>query len=478
MKSVNVAVAGPARSGKSALVSNLDLRKFKFLSIVIQFALMQKMLVQTRRQLFFLNMIFTFDLTALKDSPATRDNAFLLYSSMKTVRPSLRACLVGTKWNSVPQNPYDVNLSLYGDDRSIFLRAPSLKVVPVDSVMGLGISELLSYIVDAAYPATITFSLTERLSQSIYVLQGWSLDTLASVLALPVPERVNQPLPDPCELDDDSVSQLVKSPEAHQWDQELAKFATGIFSSSTCHKITPTLVAKIPSPAEFATMEYIRAHTSIPIPQPRYPHLKMWLVMDRVDGSMLLECWESQSLWMKIRIACTLRCYVNQLRQLRALRPGNIVDGVIYDHELFDNHRCGPFASSTGFRLYCEQIAHSGWLSFVRYPRQTEGYKESEEPRYPVPEKPENWPLIFVHGDLNLGNIMLSKDGVLWIIDWATGGFFPPWLETVGIKHSKPPASFMKFVGFITGDYPVYEHLWDWFMTEAHRGFPEPRSFI
>lgn len=238
-------------------------------------------------------------------------------------------------------------------------------------------------------------------------------------------------------------------------------------SSCTSHKITPELIVKYPSPGEYDAMVYVRSHTRIPVPQPRYPHLPNWLIMDLIDGKMLLECWESLSWWMKLRVASTLRCYLKELRTLKGTRPGPVVDGMIEGHYLFDDQRCGPFTSATHFRVWCERVAHGGW---VRWMRRTDLPPESRKPPYPITGA--DWPLVFTHGDLNLSNVILSKSGTLWIIDWATGGFYPPWLETIGIKYSDCPASFEKYRGFIAGIYPEYEDFWDWFMTDVHRGYP------
>lgn len=254
------------------------------------------------------------------------------------------------------------------------------------------------------------------------------------------------------------------TPEALAWDEELIKYST-FSSTSTTHKITPGLIVKAANQRESATMRYVRSHTRIPVPQPRYPHLSSWLVMDLVDGKMLLECWESLSWWMKLRVACTLRGYVRQLRALTGTRPGSIVDGVIENHSLFDDNRCGPFANATEFRVWCELIAHTSWIRETRYLR-SNGWSEDEDP-YPIMDA--EWLLVFTHGDLHLGNIMLSKDGVLWIVDWASGGFFPPWLDTVGMRYLEPPASFQRYISFIAGSFPEYELFWRLFMDDVYR---------
>ena len=212
-------------------------------------------------------------------------------------------------------------------------------------------------------------------------------------------------------------------------------------------------------------MAYVREHTTIPVPQPRYPHLSSWLVMDLVPGQMPLECWEKQSSFMKFRIACTLRGYISQLRRLSGITPGTVVGGSV-DGILFEDEERGPFDSSTSFRHWCEMVAHYGWCSIITHHRHV--LPSQGPPPYPV--MGNEWPLVFTHGDLNLGNIMLSEDGVLWIIDWASSGFFPPWLESVAIKiYSDAPSSWRWLRWFIAGTYPQYEYFWDLFIQDVHR---------
>ncbi|KZT00512.1 uncharacterized protein LAESUDRAFT_732244 [Laetiporus sulphureus 93-53] len=106
-------------------------------------------------------------------------------------------------------------------------------------------------------------------------------------------------------------------------------------------------------------MEYVRQHTSIPIPRAYHNHFS-WLIMDRVDGQMLYECWNEQSAFMKFRIACTLRLYVNQLRSITSERAGGITDGMI-GGVVFDHVERGPFDSVRRFRRFCELVSFVGW---------------------------------------------------------------------------------------------------------------------
>ncbi|KAG6892101.1 hypothetical protein C0993_004853, partial [Termitomyces sp. T159_Od127] len=107
---------------------------------------------------------------------------------------------------------------------------------------------------------------------------------------------------------------------------------------------------------------------------------------------------------MKVRVACTLRGYIGQLRRLRGVVPGRLEDGIASGIQ-FDDVEIGPFESTTDFRLYCELIAQSSWNWTVEHGKLTE----------PLPPlvSGDDWDLVLTHGDLNLTNLLLADDGVL-----------------------------------------------------------------
>lgn len=273
------------------------------------------------------------------------------------------------------------------------------------------------------------------------------------------------------DLDDDAVDCLVQTPEALAWDKALALYTTSVLSSPTCvptHKITPRLIVKRLSHTERANLVYVRKNTTIPVPQTRYPNMSKWLVMDLVKGKSLLECWGAQSFFMKFRIVCTLRGYIGQLRRLSGTIPGSLTTG-LSTGILFDDQDCGPFKSATEFRIYCNHIAYTGWESVVRSRRSHNPGSIPPQPHLAVDE----WPLVFTHADLNMSNIMLSDDGALWIVDWETAGFFPPWLETIGIgTFDDAPSSWRRLRWFIAGADRRYEAYWAFFVQDVHRFRP------
>ncbi len=231
------------------------------------------------------------------------------------------------------------------------------------------------------------------------------------------------------------------------WDREFLQRVNvqASLNEVSCHLITPSLIAKLSGPSEYESMEYVRQHTSIPVP--RVYQDSPWMIMDYVDGRMLYECWNELSRFMQFRIACTLRLYVKQLHSLKGERPGYIVDGIIPGIVFgLDYKQFGPLDSARRFRQMCE------FASIV-------GHRPELIPKPCPPSTDDKWTLVFNHTDLNATNIILDKDGSLWLIDWGSAGFYPASFESIGLwyvdgnggKGDRMPRSWSRYRGFIAG---------------------------
>ncbi|KAH9902504.1 kinase-like domain-containing protein [Cubamyces lactineus] len=303
------------------------------------------------------------------------------------------------------------------------------------------------------------------------------LNWVASCFALPLPPST---IPDAPELDalvtDRDVSVLVN--EAVGWDEELKKRLHAEDAEGVgVHRITSSLLAKIPaSSSERASMEYVRQHTSIPIPRTYHPQLS-WLLMDFIDGDMLLECWPKQSRFMQFRIACTLRLYVQQLHSLKRDTVGTVdsnhVCGIFFQEEVLPS-----LHSMRQFKRFCDMVALEGWKIVARR-NQSAGVALP-----PVPTLPSNWTPTFIHGDLNASNVLLDKQGVLWLLDWGTAGFYPPCLEALSMQFVEGelnadliPPSWTRYRRFIAGNITTEDRdYWMHVYTAIHRFHAYSRS--
>ena len=216
-------------------------------------------------------------------------------------------------------------------------------------------------------------------------------------------------------------------------------------------------------------MEYVRRYTTIPVPRIHHPDLD-WLVMDHIEGEMLYECWHKQSTFMQFRIACTLRLYIRQLRSLKDANVGALSSGQV-SGILFQDYNFGPFDSARRFKGFCEYVSLVGWDMRARL------YRSRGQPIPPAPRVPVDWTPVFTHGDLNPSNILLDKRGTLWLIDWAFAGFYPPWMDSLVMRHfdedvfrDSVSRSWVRYRHFIAGKTSADDgHFWDCFYPAIHR---------
>ena len=269
------------------------------------------------------------------------------------------------------------------------------------------------------------------------------------------------------------MSNLVDQPLDIAWGEEL-KRRLGAEDAPyvTVNRISPSLIVKAPSASERASMALVRQHTTIPVPRDLCPHLS-YLVMDFVDGEMLYECWDKLSRLKRFRVACTLRQYMKQLRSLTRPAPGRLGDGCA-SGVVFDDSVYGPFPSLRSFRHFSELVAFHGWRAKAL---RAIGANEAVPPLL-CPDL-SNWTPVFTHGDLNMSNVVLDRQGSLWIVDWANAGYYPPSIESIamrrvdGVMHAEDvSSSWRRYRSFIAGSVSAEEEeFWDNFATGAVR-FP------
>ncbi|KAG6846234.1 hypothetical protein H0H93_015145, partial [Arthromyces matolae] len=200
-----------------------------------------------------------------------------------------------------------------------------------------------------------------------------------------------------------------------------------VFASVKYHsvmQITPKSLVKFYAakevPAIAKAMNLIASQTDIRIPRVQKaivdPDGFGMIVMDFIPGAkQLTEVWRDMSLWRKLKVALTLREYIDSMRKIqyphsnRIGNPFNMPPFPLYGLQF--NDRGGPRAGSTKERL--ESFFRSYWS----------GYDMKRLPQSLFDT------LVFTHNDLNMRNILVDESGTLWIVDWDWAGFLPPWFE-------------------------------------------------
>ncbi|KIJ11079.1 hypothetical protein PAXINDRAFT_101804 [Paxillus involutus ATCC 200175] len=206
------------------------------------------------------------------------------------------------------------------------------------------------------------------------------------------------------------------------------------------YKISPDTVAKAHISSDEAITEafnlsMIRTMTTIPVPKlrqvVRHPR-GTYLVMEYIDEETLDTAWGRLTIFSKLRIAWTLRGYVKQLRRLRRAVPGTLNGTPSWEPEyLFTGFGAGPFASYDDF---------TAWYNHKLDVSQRMKKAPADAPRFDT-----SWPVVFTHMDLCPRNILLARDGTLYVLDWGRSGFYPAWFEYVTMISDQDTFIYLSF---------------------------------
>jgi len=222
---------------------------------------------------------------------------------------------------------------------------------------------------------------------------------------------------------------------------ELGKNAPRLHPEANVFKLTPNTVTKISQDLdedaadaiEANTLNLLFSETTLPVPRVRRVVKGQWsflIVMDYIPGLTLAHIWPTLSTWRKIRVAFTLRRYVRRLRRLKASAttpPGPLsaqgarrCESPIFGRVQSDR---GPFATYSELSAFFNK-RHQMAMNCKKLPR-------DDPSRNDLFDNSE--PLVLTHQDLNLRNVIVGEDGLLWIVDWAWAGYYPPWFEYVAM---------------------------------------------
>ncbi|VTT59204.1 unnamed protein product [Fusarium fujikuroi] len=201
-----------------------------------------------------------------------------------------------------------------------------------------------------------------------------------------------------------------------------------------CILISKSLIVKKGSfvhLTEAATMQFVAANTSIPVPTVHcsFVHKKRaHIVMQRIRGTSLAEAWKPLSEADLASIFAQLR---HMLEELRALVPPNSVGvesctgGSLRDSRIPRSRpRFGPLKSIQHFhRWLWEDLETDSQPDHI----EDQDWKDIKEM---ATKQNGPWPTpLFTHGDLNPFNILVRGDQVVGLIDWEFAGWYPYYWE-------------------------------------------------
>lgn len=179
-------------------------------------------------------------------------------------------------------------------------------------------------------------------------------------------------------------------------------------------------------------MQYIRQHTSIPVPKVFKSNDNgdgtQDLVMDLIPGRTLNVVWSSLTQIEKETVTTELAGYISQLRDLQPPKKGfvgSLTLGSGYDHRL-GSERFGPFQSIGDFHKFIRRgDPLREWAHHVSVTN--------------VHGRSHSYVTKLTHGDLSPENIMIQNGKISAIVDWEFCGWFPEYWEYIKIYFGYRP---------------------------------------
>lgn len=192
--------------------------------------------------------------------------------------------------------------------------------------------------------------------------------------------------------------------------------------------------------SEATTMEFLRKHTSLPIPKVycAFKHgNRTYIVMERIRGRVIVDGWLQRTDESRAQLLAQLKGYLDEMRALEPPVPG-MVQGV-YGSKLEDFRvgvngigGYGPFPSVSAFHHFL--VSGIGVLpgGLPDMNRLAQFYADSTHKA------------CFTHGDLSALNILVKGDKVVGIIDWEMAGWYPEYWEYSNAWNVHPYLDFWR----------------------------------
>ena len=253
---------------------------------------------------------------------------------------------------------------------------------------------------------------------------------------------------------------------------EIARHASWLRIGWACLRLSPGLMVKCGPTIrleEAYNFEYIRKNTSVPVPRVHCAFVRKgitYIVMDYVHGETLRSWWFHVSAKEKSDVLHQLRGHMNNLRDLKNPKPGQVgglSGGPIYDFRYAAGRvgldgkehpdgedAFGPFENAYDFHLWLRNGFKSPIVSAGDKPSEAE---VALDKLCQIQDR-RDYSTVITHGDFGGLNIIIKNNRVVAIIDWATAGWLPDYWEYTSAWHVNPYNGFWQpEVGkVLTGD--------------------------
>lgn len=186
--------------------------------------------------------------------------------------------------------------------------------------------------------------------------------------------------------------------------------------------------------SEAASMEFIRKHTSVPVPKVywAFEHRgQTYIAMERIRGQKLATGWLDRSDDSKAILLKQLKSMVEEIRMVKSphgSRVASVDCGSLSDKRLPGLGVTYPVPTAKRFGPFNDIPAFHRWLR-----RPVETVEDTNIPEIAKlvtthENKDWGWP-VFTHGDLSSLNILIQDEKIVGIVDWETAGWYPYYWE-------------------------------------------------
>ncbi|KAJ5858877.1 hypothetical protein N7534_004154 [Penicillium rubens] len=171
-----------------------------------------------------------------------------------------------------------------------------------------------------------------------------------------------------------------------------------------------------------------------------------YIVMSYEVGEPLEQYWDRVSQAEQNRLLERLRDYVNQMREI----PGDFIGGLngspcrdgIFEAGYGDytSYSYGPYPSEESFDEGIVQALRDRLPLEMREGEHgiESNFFNGEYMLHQTVRGLKNHKILFTHGDLHPGNIIVRIDGTVVLVDWGSAGFWPEYWEFYRALHNSP----------------------------------------
>ncbi|KAI0382441.1 kinase-like protein [Hypomontagnella monticulosa] len=188
--------------------------------------------------------------------------------------------------------------------------------------------------------------------------------------------------------------------------------------------------------AEAEAMDYISRNTSIKCPKVIGAYLlndEGYIIMSLESGKSLSHFWENATNDKKEAVIKKLEGYISEMRNIKGDYVGGfnrnpcVAGEFMWDFHQID-YKYGPYPDEHGFNEGLMEALSRASPGAESTDPESATYNQRYATRQLV-HSLRNHEIVFTHGDLNSGNILVQDDLTVVILDWYTAGFYPAYWE-------------------------------------------------